>query len=613
MCSVNSAKVTTRPDTLFGCTYMVIAPEHPLAPSLTKPEQSAAVEAYRKKAASKSDLERTDLAKDKSGVFSGSYAINPVNGVRVPIWIADYVLMGYGTGAIMAVPAHDERDFEFAKQYDLLIPRVIAAADGSDTLPYTGDGTLINSPGYDGLAWPEAKKKITAALAAQGIGKGTINYKIRDWLFSRQRYWGEPFPIVWVSEADYRAAAALRSDLPKQPVTFAEKGVTLFALPLPDAALPLVLPDVQTYLPSGNGESPLANVTEWLEVWFNVSTGASVPATQPKPAGDAWVRARRETNTMPQWAGSCWYYLRYLDPQNPAAIASPEALKYWGTPDLYVGGAEHAVLHLLYARFWHKVLFDLGVVAQPEPFKKLFHQGIILGEDGVKMSKSRGNVVNPDDIIAAYGTDSLRLYLMFLGPLEAMKPWNTKNIEGVHRFLKKIWRECLDAEGAVNPRITAGGALSPDAEKVLHETIKKVGEDTEALKFNTAISQMMILGNSLQKEPTVPRAVMLDFLRILAPYAPHLAEELWARLGQTGSVAAAGWPAYDAAKLVSSTITIVMQVNGKHRGDVDVEPGVTEEVLKTMAEQHPKVGPYLAGKPIKRTIYVKGRLINFLV
>ena len=613
MCSVNSAKVTTRPDTLFGCTYMVIAPEHPLAPSLTKPEQSAAVETYRKKAASKSDLERTDLAKDKSGVFSGSYAINPVNGVRVPIWIADYVLMGYGTGAIMAVPAHDERDFEFAKQYDLLIPRVIAAADGSDTLPYTGDGTLINSPGYDGLAWPEAKKKITAALAAQGIGKGTINYKIRDWLFSRQRYWGEPFPIVWVSEADYRAAAALRSDLPKQPVTFAEKGVTLFALPLPDAALPLVLPDVQTYLPSGNGESPLANVTEWLEVWFNVSTGASVPATQPKPAGDAWVRARRETNTMPQWAGSCWYYLRYLDPQNPAAIASPEALKYWGTPDLYVGGAEHAVLHLLYARFWHKVLFDLGVVAQPEPFKKLFHQGIILGEDGVKMSKSRGNVVNPDDIIAAYGTDSLRLYLMFLGPLEAMKPWNTKNIEGVHRFLKKIWRECLDAEGAVNPRITDGGAISPEAEKVLHETIKKVGEDTEALKFNTAISQMMILGNSLQKEPTVPRAVMLDFLRILAPYAPHLAEELWARLGQTGSVAAAGWPAYDAAKLVSSTITIVMQVNGKHRGDVDVEPGVTEEVLKTMAEQHPKVGPYLAGKPIKRTIYVKGRLINFLV
>ncbi len=604
---------TTRPDTLFGCTYMVIAPEHPLVPALTKPEFNAAVEAYRKKAARKSDLERTDLAKDKSGVFSGSYAINPVNGARVPIWIADYVLMGYGTGAIMAVPGHDERDYEFAKQFDLPIPRVIAAADGSDTLPYMGDGTLINSPGYDGLTWPEAKKKITAALAAKGIGKGTINYKIRDWLFSRQRYWGEPFPIVWVSEANYRLAVAKRRDLPAQPVTFAENGVTLFALPLPDAALPLTLPDVQSYLPSGNGESPLANETSWLEIWLDVVSGAAVPASAPKPAGENWIRARRETNTMPQWAGSCWYYLRFMDPQNADAIAGPAALKYWVGPDLYVGGAEHSVLHLLYARFWHKVLFDLGVVAEPEPFQKLFHQGIILGEDGVKMSKSRGNVVNPDDIIAAYGTDSLRLYLMFLGPLEAMKPWNTKNIEGVHRFLKKIWRECLDAEGAVNPRISDGGALSPEAEKVLHETIKKVGEDTEALKFNTAISQMMILGNALQKEPAVPRAVMLDFLRILAPYAPHLAEELWARLGQTGSVAVSAWPTYDAAKLLSNTITIVIQVNGKHRGDVEVEPGVTEDVLKCMAEQHPKVGSYLAGKPIKRTIYVKGRLINFLV
>ena len=606
---------TTRPDTLFGATYMVLAPEHPLI-ELIAPDNSpewAAIEKYRTEVAKKSDLERTDLAKGKSGVFTGAYAINPVNRQKIPIWAADYVLMSYGTGAIMAVPAHDERDYEFAKQYDLPIPRVIAAADGNDTLPYTGDGTLINSPGYDGLAWPEAKKKITAALAAKGIGKGTINYKIRDWLFSRQRYWGEPFPIVWVNEADYRLAAAKRRDLPAQPVTFAEKGVTLYALPLPDAALPLALPDVQSYLPSGNGESPLAHETSWLEIWLDAVTGAAVPASSPRPAGENWVRARRETNTMPQWAGSCWYYLRFLDPQNAHAIASPEALKYWVGPDLYVGGAEHSVLHLLYARFWHKVLFDLGIVAEPEPFKKLFHQGIILGEDGVKMSKSRGNVVNPDDIIAAYGTDSLRLYLMFLGPLEAMKPWNTKNIEGVHRFLKKIWRECLDAEGAVNPRISDGGVLSPEADKVLHETIKKVGEDTEALKFNTAISQMMILGNALQKEPAVPRAVMLDFLRILAPYAPHLAEELWARLGQTGSIAAAGWPAYDPAKLVSSTITIVMQVNGKHRGDVEVEPGVTEEVLRSMGEQHPKVGSYLAGKPIKRTIYVKGRLINFLV
>ena len=414
---------TTRPDTLFGCTYMVLAPEHPLVPALTTTAQREAVEAYRRRTAAKSDVERmSEAAKEKSGVFTGSFAINPVNGAKVPVWIADYVLMGYGTGAIMAVPAHDERDYEFAKQYDLPIPRVIAAADGSDTLPYVGDGTVINSPGYDGLPWPEAKQKITADLTAKGIGKGTINYKLRDWLFSRQRYWGEPFPIVWVSEADYRQAAAVRGDLPAQPVTFVENGVTQYALPLPDQALPLTLPDVQSYLPSGTGESPLANVPDWLEVWFDCTTGASVPATQARPAGAAWIRARRETNTMPQWAGSCWYYLRYLDPRNPDALASPEALRYWGVPDLYVGGAEHAVLHLLYARFWHKVLFDLGVVPQAEPFCRLFHQGIILGEDGVKMSKSRGNVVNPDDIIQSYGTDSLRLYLMFLGPLEAMKP-----------------------------------------------------------------------------------------------------------------------------------------------------------------------------------------------
>jgi len=604
---------TTRPDTLFGATYMVVAPEHPLVAALTQPGQREAVDAYRKKAAGKSDLERTDLAKDKSGVFTGSYALNPVNGARIPVWIADYVLMGYGTGAIMAVPAHDQRDWEFAQLYHLPTPRVIAAADGSEQLPYVGDGLVINSPGYDGLSWPEAKKKITADLAAKGAGKGTVNYKLRDWLFSRQRYWGEPFPIVWVTEGDYRRAAAVRQDLPAQPVTFAENGVTHYALPLPDAALPLVLPEVQSYLPSGTGESPLANETAWLEIWFDVTTGASVPATQPKPAGDAWVRARRETNTMPQWAGSCWYYLRFLDPQNAGAIASPAALNYWGVPDLYVGGAEHAVLHLLYARFWHKVLFDLGVVPQAEPFQKLFHQGIILGEDGVKMSKSRGNVVNPDDIISAYGTDSLRLYLMFLGPLEAMKPWNTKGIEGVHRFLKKIWRECLTEEGAVNPRITAAGSLTPETAKLLHETIKKVGDDIEGLRFNTAISQMMILVNALQKEPAMPRAVLLDLLRVLAPFAPHLAEELWARLGESGSIMAAGWPVFDAGKLVATTITIVIQVNGKHRGDVTVDVGISEAELVQQAAAHPKVIPHLAGKPIKRTILVKGRLINLLV
>ena len=374
---------TTRPDTLFGCTYMVLAPEHPLVESLTVPGQAAAVEAYRRKAAAKSDLERTDLAKDKSGVFTGSHAINPVNGARVPIWIADYVLMGYGTGAIMAVPAHDERDHAFAVRYDLPIVRVIAAAGGGNELPYTGDGRLVNSPGYDGLPWAEAKRRITADLAAHGAARAAVNYKLRDWLFSRQRYWGEPIPIVWVAEADYRRAAADRpGDVPPDAVHFSSGGVTHYALPVPESALPLQLPEVQSYLPSGTGESALANVPDWLEIWFDFKSGAAVPAAQPRPAGEGWIRARRETNTMPQWAGSCWYYLRFTDPKNDTALASPAALRYWGVPDLYIGGAEHAVLHLLYARFWHKVLFDLGAVPQAEPFRRLFHQGMILGEDG---------------------------------------------------------------------------------------------------------------------------------------------------------------------------------------------------------------------------------------
>lgn len=605
---------TTRPDTLFGCTYMVLAPEHPLVPKLTTDAQRPQVEAYRKATASKSDVDRmSDAAKEKTGVFTGSYAINPVNGARVPIWIADYVLMGYGTGAIMAVPAHDERDYEFAQKYQLPIPRVIAAPDGDEKLPYTGDGKLINSPGYDGLNWEEAKKKITADLAAKGIGKGTINYKLRDWLFSRQRYWGEPFPIAWVSEADYARAKTLRDDLPQEPVTFVENGVVQYALPLPERALPLVLPEVQSYLPSGTGESPLANVTEWLEIWLHVQTGESVPASQARPAGDAWVRARRETNTMPQWAGSCWYYLRFLDPRNPDTFASKDALNYWGVPDLYVGGAEHAVLHLLYARFWHKVLFDLRAVPQAEPFKKLFHQGIILGEDGVKMSKSRGNVVNPDDIIRSYGADTLRLYLMFLGPLEAMKPWNPKGIEGVHRFLRKLWRECIGEDGKLNARIADTGALTPETDKLLHETIKKVGDDIDGLRFNTAISQMMILVNALQKEPVLPRAELAKVVQLVAPFAPHLGEELWTRLGQPGAAMAAPWPGYDPAKLVATTLTIVFQVNGKHRGDAQVPADITEAELIKIAWEHPKVAPHVAGKTLKRTILVKGKLLNMLV
>jgi leucyl-tRNA synthetase len=608
---------TTRPDTLFGCTYMVVAPEHPLVSALTVPAQRDAIEAYRKKAAGKSDLERTDLAKDKSGVFSGSYAINPVNGARVPVWIADYVLMGYGTGAIMAVPGQDERDWEFAKLYSLPVIRTVQPPADFQGDAYVGEGPAINSANaeisLDGLGIAEAKAKMIAWLERKELGSRRINYKLRDWLFSRQRYWGEPFPIVWVSEEDYRRAAALRRDLPVYPVTFAENGVVQYALPLPDAALPLTLPEVHSYLPSGNGESPLANETEWLEIWIDCVTGSTVPASKPKPAGDSWMGARRETNTMPQWAGSCWYYLRFLDPRNPSALASPEALKYWDVPDLYIGGAEHAVLHLLYARFWHKVLFDLGIVPQSEPFKKLFHQGIILGEDGQKMSKSRGNVVNPDDIIREFGTDSLRLYLMFLGPLEAMKPWNPKGIEGVHRFLRKVWRECLAEDGSANPRISAMGALSAGTEKLLHETIKMVGEHIETLRFNTAISQMMILVNALQKEPILPRQVLLDLLRLLAPFAPHISEELWSRLGQNGSIMAADWPEFDASKLVATTVTIVFQVNGKHRGDVQVPVAVTEEELVKLAYDHPKVAPHLQDKPLKRSIYIKGKLINLLV
>jgi leucyl-tRNA synthetase len=608
---------TTRPDTLFGCTYMVLAPEHPLVDALTSPEQRAAVAAYQKKAAGKSDLERTDLAKDKSGVFSGAFALNPANGERVPIWIADYVMMGYGTGAIMAVPAHDERDYEFALQYSLPIVQVIEPADRVDgsvagLLPYLGDGKLVRSAGYSGLPWLEAKAKITADLAARGAGKATVNYKLRDWLFSRQRYWGEPFPIVWVSEPDYRCAAAALQNLPAPVSYVGNDGTPIYALPVPEVALPLELPDVQSYLPSGMGESPLANVSDWLEIWFDYLTGKAVPASQPRPAGDTWVRARRETNTMPQWAGSCWYYLRFLDPTNATAIAAPEALQYWGVPDLYVGGAEHAVLHLLYARFWHKVLFDLGVVPQNEPFRKLFHQGIILGEDGDKMSKSRGNVVSPDTIIASHGTDTLRLYLMFLGPLEAMKPWNPRGIEGVHRFLHKVWRECIGADGAPNLKISATADEPAELVKLLNETIKKVGDDIDNLRFNTAISQMMIFANAVQKSPQVRRTTMLAFLQVLAPFAPHFAEELWERLGESPSIQGAPWPQVDTSKITSSEVKLVFQVNGRHRGDQLVPIGLSQDEAVQLARVHPRVGPHLDGKTLKRVVFVPGKILNLV-
>jgi len=610
---------TTRPDTLFGCTYMVLAPEHALAGPLTAPERRAEVEDYRRRAASKSDLERTDLAKEKTGVFTGSYAVNPVNGARIPVWIADYVLMGYGTGAIMAVPAHDERDFEFATRYKLPIIAVIEPSgpspDGQAAkLPYMGDGNLVHSGGYSGLGWLEGKRRITDDLAAKGCARDSVNFKLRDWLFSRQRYWGEPIPIVWVGEEDYRRAAPrLAGALPAEPVSFVQDGAARFALPLPESALPLELPVVQSYLPSGNGESALANVPSWVDIWFDFATGKAVPGAGPRPGAESWVRARRETNTMPQWAGSCWYYLRFTDPHNDRQFASPEALARWGGPDLYVGGAEHAVLHLLYARFWHKVLFDIGAVPNDEPFTRLFHQGLILGEDGEKMAKSGGNAVSPDAIIRSHGTDSLRLYLMFLGPLEAMKPWNPRGIEGVHRFLQKVWRDCVGDDGRANPRIADGAQDSSELQKLLHETIRKVGDDIDALRFNTAISQMMIFENALHKEGKVSRATVLAFIQVLAPFAPHFAEEIWSRLGAPGLASDAPWPKFDPAKISAAEVRLVFQVNGKHRGDRLVPVGISQEEAVALATADEKVSVFLANRTIKKVVYVPGRILNLVV
>jgi leucyl-tRNA synthetase len=519
----------------------------------------------------------------------------------------------------MAVPAHDERDYEFATRYSLPVLAVIeptgsAPGEPGPKLPYTGDGQLVHSGVYTGLPWPEARKRMTDDLAAKGAARHSVNYKLRDWLFSRQRYWGEPIPIVWVCESDYRAAeAAFPGTLPKDPVFFEEGGVVRYALPVPDSVLPLELPSVQSYLPSGTGESALANVADWVDIWYDTSSGRSVPASAPKPEGSAWVHARRETNTMPQWAGSCWYYLRYTDPHDEQVLASPEALASWGGPDLYVGGAEHAVLHLLYARFWHKVLFDIGAVPTDEPFTKLFHQGIILGEDGEKMSKSRGNVVSPDTIIESHGADSLRLFLMFLGPLEAMKPWNPKGIEGVHRFLQKLWRDCIGEDGNAHSKVVEGFEDSTALLKLLHETIRKVGDDIEGLRFNTAISQMMIMENALHKEEKVSRATVLSFVQVLAPFAPHFAEEVWSRLGAPGLASAAVWPKFDAARIASAEVRIVFQVNGKHRADQLVPLGINQDQAVALAKAHEKVAPFLAGKSIVKVVFVPNRILNLVV
>lgn len=552
---------TTRPDTLFGASYMVLAPEHPLVAELTTPEQSEAVKSYQETCANKSDLERGDLNKDKSGVFTGAHAINPVNNEPIPIWIADYVMMGYGTGAIMAVPAHDERDYEFAEKFALPIVQVVESGDETSPLPSSGHGTATNSGFLDGLPTVEAKAKMIDWLEAEGKGARKIQFKLRDWLFSRQRYWGEPFPLLWNKETGDHA-------------------------PLPESELPLLQPEMEDFKPTGDPRGPLLKATDWI----NYSD-----------------QFERETNTMPQWAGSCWYYLRYCDPGNEQAFISKEAESYWSGDnahvDLYIGGTEHAVLHLLYARFWHKVLNDLGHLSTNEPFKKLVNQGLIMGEDGQKMSKSLGNVVNPDEVVERYGADSLRLYEMFMGPLEQVKPWSMKGVEGVSRFLAKVWR----LQEKISPT-----SSDPDLGKITHATIKKVGEDIEALRFNTAISTMMECVNAYTKAKTVPQDLFLDFLRVLNPLAPHLTEELNNQLGQSELLSEQVWPTYDESLLVESELTIIVQVNGKLRAKLQVAADLGKAALEDLAQNDPNVQQHVEGKTVRKVIVIPGKLVNIV-
>lgn len=563
---------TTRPDTLFGATYMVVAPEHPLVDKLTTGGQKAAVEAYVDAAAKKSDLERTDLAKDKTGVFTGSYAINPVNGRKIPVWISDYVLISYGTGAIMAVPAHDERDWDFAKKFELPIIQVVAregspeARLGSCGDPedcFADEGIAINSGDWNGTPTADFKKAITKWLEDRGQGRLAVNYKLRDWLFSRQRYWGEPIPVVHCERC----------------------GV----VPVPEDQLPLTLPEVKSYEPSGTGESPLANIDAWVKT------------SCPSCGGPG----RRETNTMPQWAGSCWYYLRYIDPKNEKAFVAPDKVDYWMPVDLYVGGAEHAVLHLLYARFWHKVLYDLGLVNTVEPFQRLVNQGMILGEDNQKMSKSRGNVVNPDDIVREYGADAMRVYEMFMGPLEVSKPWATAGLVGVSRFLERLW--------AMGEKPLSDAEPEGELLKLMHKTIRKVSADTSSLNFNTAISAMMVLSSEANKLDAIPRSLWSALVRMVAPYAPHLGEELWRKAGEGESVAKAAWPGYDPALCEDDELTVVVQVNGKLRADFRAAKDADKAALEAAARAIPKIAEQLAGKEIVKTIVVPGKLVNFVV
>ncbi len=577
---------TTRPDTIYGATYLILSPEHKLIGEITSAEMRDEVIRYRQDSAAKSDLERTELSKEKTGVFTGAIAVNPVNNNEIPVLVADYVLAGYGSGAIMGVPAHDERDNEFARKYSLEIIPVVVPAEmnredydeffndtGEGKVCFTGEGVSVNSGVIDGLKTSEAIEKIISYLEEKGLGKKAVNFKLRDWLFSRQRFWGEPFPVIHFEDGTFR--------------------------PLGDDVLPVTLPEGNSYKPSGTGESPLVNFSDWVNILDPV-TG--------KPA-------KRETNTMPQWAGSCWYFLRFLDPKNDEIFCNRRIEEFWMPVNLYIGGIEHSVLHLIYARFWYKVLFDLGYVAHHEPFAKLFNQGMILGEDGVKMSKSRGNVINPDDVIRDFGSDSMRLFEMFMGPLEATKPWSTKGIEGLNRFLRRVWRLVVDEEaGGMNPKITD----SEDAielRRLLHRTIRKVTEDIEDgdMKFNTAISYLMIFVNELYKAESYSKETLKKFVLLLSPFAPHIAEELWCKLGNEPGISYIPWPEFDTELVKEGTVTIVFQVNGKVRAKEEMNADTDEKSLEDAALDNENVKKHILGKQIVRIITVKNKTVNIVV
>ncbi|UOQ86344.1 leucine--tRNA ligase [Gracilibacillus salinarum] len=559
---------TTRPDTLFGATYAVLAPEHPLVDKIVSAEQQQEVTGYIDKVKTKSDLERTDLAKDKSGVFTGAYAINPINGNKLPIWVADYVLMTYGSGAIMAVPAHDERDFEFAKKFDLDIIPVLEGGN-VETEAFTGDGKHINSGFLDGLNKEDAISRAIDWLEDKNVGNRKVTYRLRDWLFSRQRYWGEPIPIIHWEDGSMSAVS--------------------------EDELPIVLPKTSEIKPSGTGESPLANIDEWVNV-VDTETG---------------MKGRRETNTMPQWAGSCWYFLRYVDPHNTEQLADYETLKEWLPVDVYIGGAEHAVLHLLYARFWHKFLYDIGVVPTKEPFHKLYNQGMILGENNEKMSKSKGNVVNPDEIVQSHGADTLRLYEMFMGPLDASVAWSTNGLDGARRFLDRVWRLFVTDNNTLSDKITEVDRTDA-LEKFYHETVKTVTQNFEDLRFNTGISQMMVLVNEAYKVDEIPRSYVEGLVKLLSPVAPHLSEELWQLLGHQETLAYAQWPTYDEAKLVENEVEIVIQIMGKVRAKIMVDKNASKDEIEQKALEDVAIKERIEGKTVRKVIVVPGKLVNIV-